>query len=423
MTARQFFRFSAALLVLSGITPAFAQPLPERISSTPRSDGKGFVVRFHNRAAPDSFRVYQSSPELVQIAFYHPLAETSGVRLPVERPEIEKTELWKIHGGLGINLRLKPGQNMLATSYVDANKKDLLIPLTKVSSKDISKVFKDLKPVDWTLLKTNGPTDSVAAEKNEPNKPANNTVDQSYSSLKNRQMLDVIVIDAGHGGKDPGAVGKITYEKKVTLGVALKLGAMIKKELPYVKIVYTRDDDTFVELDNRGHIANKAEGDLFISIHCNSVEKRKYPPRGASFYFLGMHRSEEAYNVMLRENAVVRLESQQNGKVTELSEEQLLLYELTNRGYMESAQAFSIHLDQQFTKVAKRKSLGIRQAGFMVLYYSSMPAVLIELGFISNPEEEKFMASEAGQKELANAILQSVLKYRDQLEIGKKYAN
>jgi N-acetylmuramoyl-L-alanine amidase len=421
--------FSFFLGVLLSTSTLSAQQQLARISSTPRSDGKGFVIRFHGMAAPDSFRVYQSSSDLIQVAYYHAAADTSGVLLPVNRPEIKSVTISPIGGGIGVSIFLAPGQSLLATSYLDANKKDLLLPLTKMPESDVARVLKGLEPIDWKALAPKSqPEEKPSSPVVETPKPVTkqaepkSSKDAAYQKLKNRQLLDVIVIDAGHGGKDPGAIGRFAREKDVTLGVALKLGNLIKKEMPYAKVVYTRDTDTFIPLDERGHIANKHEGDLFISVHCNSVENRKNSPKGASFYFLGMHRSDDAYRVMLRENAVVRLEEGKS-KTAELSEEQLLLYELTNRGYMESSQNFSILLDQAFTGQAKRKSGGIRQAGFMVLYYSSMPAVLIELGFISNQEEEKYLASEAGQEELARAVFKSVLSYRDLLEGNRNNAN
>lgn len=424
-------RFFSPVFVFVGLLIPFFLPLHAtaqnqllRISSATRSDGKGYVIRLHGQFPPDSFRVYQSSAGLIQVAVYHPSADTTGIIRPVGRNELSRVTLHRIAGGVGISLGLAPGDFFLSTGYVDANKKDVLVPLTRMPAKDVQAVLKGLQPIDWSLLAPK-PVAETAPEPakttvSEPLKESvSRPVDDAYSKLKTRQLLDVIVIDAGHGGKDPGALGKFKKEKEITLAVSLKVGELIKKEMPYVKIVYTRDRDNFVELEDRGHIANKQEGDLFLSIHCNSVESKR--PYGASFYFLGMHRSDEAYKVMLRENSVVRLEG--IGKTTELSEEQLLLYELTNRGYMESSQAISILLDQQFTKKAKRKSFGIRQAGFMVLYYSSMPAVLIELGFISNQEEERYMASESGQNELAQSIVRSILQYRDQLEKGKNHAN
>jgi N-acetylmuramoyl-L-alanine amidase len=399
----------------------------QRISSTARSDGKGFVIRLHAQKPADSFRVYQSSANLIQVAYYNNQEDSSGIQLPTNKPEIASVEVFRIAKGLGLSIRIAAGQSpMLATSYLDANQKDLLISLTRMPQNDVDRVLKGLEPIDWVKLRRREepPTSAIVAppKPEETPKAAPKTQDVSYVKLKNRQLLDVIVIDAGHGGKDPGAIGKFAREKDVTLGVALKLGELIKESMPYAKVVFTRDTDVFVPLEERGHIANKAEGDLFISIHCNSVENRKNSPQGAGFYFLGMHRSEEAYRVMLRENAVVRLEDGRS-KTAELSEEQLLLYELTNRGYMESSQNLSILLNQAFTQKAGRRSIGVRQAGFMVLYYSSMPAVLIELGFISNTEEEKYLASENGQRELARSIMRSILQYRDQLEGNKANAN
>jgi N-acetylmuramoyl-L-alanine amidase len=247
-----------------------------------------------------------------------------------------------------------------------------------------------------------------------PKKGVNSSEDASYYEMKKKIKFDTVVIDAGHGGKDPGTIGyRHVEEKNIALAVALKLGAYIKKYLPGVKVVFTRDKDDFIPLEERGHIANKAQGDLFISIHCNSSPARS--AHGTEIYFLGLHHTKDAYEVMKKENSVVKLENN-NDKKSQLSEEQLLIYELANSGYMSNAEKFAEDIDHQFKDRARRHSRGIKQAGFIVLYYASMPAVLVELGFISNPREEKFLHSKYGQTIMASALFRAVRKYKEQID-------
>ncbi|TNE68204.1 N-acetylmuramoyl-L-alanine amidase [bacterium] len=241
-------------------------------------------------------------------------------------------------------------------------------------------------------------------------------LDESYNRIKDKSKFDVVVIDAGHGGKDSGTLGfSKTKEKDISLNVALKLGEYIEKNLPDVKVIYTRKDDRFIELEDRGHFANKVEGDLFISIHCNAAKNRS--AFGTEVFFLGQHRSEDALDVMLLENSVVRYEANEgDSKSKGLTSEQLLIYELSNSGYMADSQLLAEMIDEQFNQRVSRKSRGVKQAGFIVLYYASMPSILVELGFISNRNEEKFLKSEYGQSLMASAIFRAVRDYKERYE-------
>lgn len=228
----------------------------------------------------------------------------------------------------------------------------------------------------------------------------------------------VVVIDAGHGGKDFGALGNFAYEKDINLGVALKLGKMIEDKCRGVKVVYTRDNDTFVSLQGRAEIANKAHGDLFISIHTNSVDKRSKSRNtvwGSATYTLGLHRSAENLNVAKRENSVIELEDDYSMKYSGFdpnSTESYIIFELSQNKHMEQSVTFASMVQHEFGAVG-RKDNGVRQAGFWVLAKTSMPAVLVELDFICNPKQEKYLASDSGQKELAKAIFTAFSEYRD----------
>jgi len=224
----------------------------------------------------------------------------------------------------------------------------------------------------------------------------------------------VVVLDAGHGGRDPGSIGVGGIrEADIALKVALKVGEYIEQNIPDLKVVYTRTDNSFVGLAERGQIANENNGDLFVSIHANSFAHsnvhRQRSANGAEVYFLGMARSQSALDVMKRENAVIRFEEEQTQQLTE---EDLLIYELTNAGNMRTSEELAVYIEQQFRERAQRRSRGVKQAGFQVLYEASMPGVLIELGFISNPDEARFLNTEYGQAIVASAIFRSIRDFK-----------
>ena len=231
----------------------------------------------------------------------------------------------------------------------------------------------------------------------------------------------VVVIDPGHGGKDVGAVGKKAREKDINLGVALKLGDLIRENFDDVKIVYTRDDDTFISLQGRADIANKAHGDLFISIHTNSVDRRsknRLTVHGAATYTLGLHRSEENLEVAKRENSVIVLEDDYTARYCGFdpnSTESYIVFELSQNKHMEQSIGFASEIQKNFTS-AKREDRGVRQAGFLVLRKTSMPSVLIEVGFIANRSEERYLASERGQQQLALSISNAFDNYKRALD-------
>lgn len=227
----------------------------------------------------------------------------------------------------------------------------------------------------------------------------------------------VVVIDPGHGGKDVGAVGKKAREKDINLGVALKFGDLIRENFDDVKIVYTRDDDTFISLQGRADIANKAHGDLFISIHTNSVDRRsknRLTVYGAATYTLGLHRSEENLEVAKRENSVIVLEDDYTARYCGFdpnSTESYIVFELSQNKHMEQSVQFASMVQSCFSEVG-RKDNGVRQAGFWVLAATGMPAVLVELDFICNPTQEKYLSSDSGQKELAGSIYDAFVQYK-----------
>jgi len=239
--------------------------------------------------------------------------------------------------------------------------------------------------------------------------------DQNKKNIE-KWNFDVVVIDAGHGGKDPGAIGIDNLkEKDVTLAIALKLGELLKKEMQDVKVVYTRKNDTFLDLYKRGKIANENNGKLFISIHCNSTKKKPSDPSGAEVYLLRPGRTEEAIEIAETENSVIKYEDNPE-KYEKLTDENFILVSMAHSAYMKYSEKFAELLHKEFDVNLKLKSRGVKQAGFYVLVGASMPSVLIETGFISNKEDAKFLKSAAGQNQVAELIFSSIITYRKYYE-------
>jgi len=242
----------------------------------------------------------------------------------------------------------------------------------------------------------------------------NKVFSQNQKNQKNidKWHFDVVVIDAGHGGKDPGAIGIDNIrEKDITLAIGLKLGQILKKEMPDVKVVYTRDDDTFVDLYKRGKIANENNGKLFISIHCNSTKKKPSNASGAEVYLLRPGRTEEAIDIAETENSVIKYEENPD-RYEKLTDENFILVSMAHSAYMKYSEKFAELLHKEFDLNLKLKSRGVKQAGFYVLVGASMPSVLVETGFISNKEDAKFLKSASGQKQVAESIFSSIETYR-----------
>ncbi len=229
----------------------------------------------------------------------------------------------------------------------------------------------------------------------------------------------VVVIDAGHGGHDPGAIGKISKEKNINLNVALKLGKQIQKNCPDVKVIYTRTRDVFIPLNRRAEIANDAKADLFISVHTNALANNR-TAKGASTWTLGLAKSDANLEVAKRENSVILYESDYKTRYAGFnpnSSESYIIFEFMQDKYMSQSVHLASLVQKQFRNTCRRVDRGVHQAGFLVLKASAMPSILIELGFISTPEEERYLNSEAGTSTLANGIFRAFLTYKREQEI------
>ena len=226
-----------------------------------------------------------------------------------------------------------------------------------------------------------------------------------------------VVLDAGHGGQDAGAVGAFSKEKNINLRYTLALGDLIKKNHPDVKVIYTRNKDVFVNLNERARIANRAKADLFISIHTNASKNRS--ANGMETFTLGVSRSKENMEVAMLENSVILLEDDYEKKYEGFdpnSTDSYIMFEFMKDQFMDRSVTCADFIQQNMIKATKRNDRGVRQAGFLVLRATSMPSVLIELGFISNKEEEKYLNNSDNQAKICKAIYQAFADYKHDID-------
>lgn len=232
-------------------------------------------------------------------------------------------------------------------------------------------------------------------------------------------LLDdwVVVIDAGHGGKDPGTVGLKAREKDINLAVALRTGKYIKENLKDVKVIYSRDDDTFIGLAERAEVANRNKADIFISIHSNAMNDKRFT--GAETWVLGQSKDEANLQLAMKENSVITFEKDYQAKYEGYdpnSVESFIIFSLMQNTYLKQSTEFASMIQDQFRDRVGRKDRGVKQSGFVVLWRTTMPSVLVELGFLSNAEEEKYLISDSGQDYLASAIYRAFRDYKHTID-------
>ncbi len=242
-------------------------------------------------------------------------------------------------------------------------------------------------------------------------------ISQIYGKNRETKGLETLVIDAGHGGKDPGAMVGNIREKDIVLAISLKVGNLIKEKFPDVKVIFTRKTDVFVPLFERAVIANKNNADLFISVHANFCASSRI--KGTETYVLGLHRTEDNLNVAKKENSVILFEkdytTRYEGFDPNLSES-YIMFELIQDTNIEQSVEFAGILQDTFLRHARRASRDVRQAGFLVLRESAMPSVLIETGYLSNKAEAAYLMSDLGRNTIATAIFNSFKNYKEKFE-------
>lgn len=276
--------------------------------------------------------------------------------------------------------------------------RDILVLRFKCSSSDTMTTVRD------------GPRDLVCTIRpliKSPSEP------ESIMPVKStgKWSLDVIVIDAGHGGQDAGAEGvNGVFEKDVTLSIAKKLRDLIKESMPGTKVIMTRDSDVFIELFRRTQIANEAKGKLFISIHCNSMPTKPNPAHGCETYILRPGRNDDAARVASRENASVKFENSST-RYQGMTEDQIIIATMAQRSFVRLSESFASVIQQEVKSGTPLADRGMSQAGFFVLVGASMPNVLVETGFLSNTTDAEYLASTAGQSALAKSLANAVKLY------------
>ena len=396
----------SGLLALSAVASsawALSAPGVERISFAERADGQGVVMRIHldQPIAAFSMPTYREDGSIELVLFRSQLSPERALDAPMGPVRSYRVDQL----GSDVVIRLEPGFSPLtASAYRDRNSHDILVGLTgSPPSIPVVATSGSPAPSDRSLSESLGRAVNAALPR-----PA-------ADADPRRWTLDTIVIDAGHGGKDHGAkAADGTREKDVVLGLAHKLGRYLKENLN-VNVVYTRQDDRFIPLEGRGHLANQAGGKLFVSIHANSAPDRR--AKGTETFFLGLHKTDAARRVMERENEVIFLEEDASA-YEEYDARNAVLQTLTQSAYMRQSQALAEGIEDQFENRAGRSSRGVKQAGFYVLYGASMPSVLVELGFLSHPGEAAFMRSEDGQAYLASAIFRAIRTYKSEYDQG-----
>lgn len=241
-------------------------------------------------------------------------------------------------------------------------------------------------------------------------------IQRQLSRDANKWLLDAVVIDAGHGGKDPGAIGtRGTREKDVVLNLAKDLGMFIRQKWPGVKVIYTRSDDRFIPLNERGRIANRYGGKLFVSIHCNSTAGNSRV-RGPEVYILGPHKSQAALDVAMFENSVISREENYRENYKGFSDEYLIMSSMAQSAFAMQSTELAQDVIRKLDRNGSNNGLGVRQAGFMVLWTPSMPSVLVEAGYLSNSDEEKLLRNREYQTRVAYGIFQGLQQYRTRYE-------
>ena len=247
-----------------------------------------------------------------------------------------------------------------------------------------------------------------------------NTYEEQPITGNPEYRIKTVVLDAGHGGKDPGCHGDHVLEKDIALKIVQQLGDQISNTFPDLRIIYTRKSDVFIPLHERAAIANRNKADLFISIHCNYIAKRN-KAIGTETFVMGLHRAQENLDVAKRENASIRLEEDHEVHYDGYdpdSPESHILMSMYQNAYLAQSILLAQKIEENFAGDLNRKSRGVKQAGFLVLRKATMPAVLVETGFLSTDEEEEFLANPNHQKEVAGAILEAIADYRNVVEGG-----
>lgn len=309
----------------------------------------------------------------------------------------------------GIVLRL-PGA-VITEDAIDSSALAAPVRLETKRIRDILVLTVKCAPTDSVVLRRDGQRDLVCVIRSRKPQEPEDIAPRQHQPGRGKWSLDVIVIDAGHGGKDAGAEGvNGVYEKDVTLSIAKLLRARLGELMPSTKVVMTRDTDVFLELFRRTQIANDAGGKLFLSIHCNSMPTKPHPAHGCETYILRPGRNDDAARVASRENASVKFEQSQR-RYDGMTEDQIIVATMAQRSFVRLSESFAASIQSEVTDQTPLTDRGVSQAGFFVLVGASMPNVLIETGFLSNRSDAEYLASPKGQSAIASSIASAIRSY------------
>jgi len=309
----------------------------------------------------------------------------------------------------GVVLRL-PGA-LLEDGAIDSSALTPAVRLEAKRVRDILVLTLRCAPTDSVVLRRDGQRDLLCVIQKRAQKEPEDIAPRQHPAGRGKWSLDVIVIDAGHGGKDVGAEGvNGVYEKDVTLAIAKLVRARLREIMPNTNVVMTRDNDTFLELYRRTQIANEAGGKLFLSIHCNSMPTKPHPAHGCETYILRPGRNDDAARVASRENASVKFEQSQR-RYEGMTEDQIIVATMAQRSFVRLSESFAASIQQEVTDRTPLADRGVSQAGFFVLVGASMPNVLIETGFLSNRSDAEYLASSKGQAAIASSIATAIQSY------------
>jgi N-acetylmuramoyl-L-alanine amidase len=408
------------LFFVSMAGTAEARPEVTEVALTERSDGGGYVVRVRATEQIDTYGMpRETEGNQIKWVLYETGLHSQFQRAEAEGP-VSRYTVRRSGNHVVLHFHLKETRSINPSAYRDGASSDLLLNLAYAGSSRPVAQEDSPRPVPEPASSSSSASSSASSSGR--TRPASTGASSGRSSegaskeARERWTLDTVVIDPGHGGKDPGARANGLNEKDLVLDVALKLGEYVEEKLG-INVVYTRKSDKFIELEERGHIANRAGAKLFVSIHINAAHTRS--ARGTETFFLGPHKSEAARKVMERENSVIKYE--ENTQVYEdYDKEALVRQTLTQSAYMRQSEKLASLIEDQFKNRVHRRSRGVHQAGFYVLWGASMPAVLVELGFLTNPSEARFLRSEQGQTYMASALFRAIRNYKQKYEKGIK---
>ncbi len=323
-----------------------------------------------------------------------------------QRPE-------RVPGGFVLRL---PGAT-LENDAIDSSASAAPLRVDAKRIRDILVLTVRCAPTDSVVLRRDGQRDLLCViqpkktEKAEKIEEPEDVIPRHHTGSRGKWSLDVIVIDAGHGGKDVGAEGvNGAFEKDVTLAIAKLVRARLAEIMPSTKVVMTRDNDVFIELFRRTQIANDAGGKLFLSIHCNSMPTKPHPAHGCETYILRPGRNDDAARVASRENASVKFEQSQR-RYEGMTEDQIIVATMAQRSFVRLSESFAASIQREVVDDTPVEDRGVSQAGFFVLVGAAMPNVLIETGFLSNRSDAEYLASQKGQAAIAGSIASAIRSY------------